>query len=114
MQGVFERYCSAIKKLSRLDYSENQITEDTEYKHGMVNVLDYSESRGGKSSKLTIIVEFANLIDLSEVEIDHLIIRGRANIVDLSESTIKKLDRRRLEAVHIDFSESTIEEDIYK
>jgi len=111
LQEVFERYCSAIKKLSRLDHSESQITEDTKHKHGMVNVLDYSESAGGK---LRLTIKFANLIDMSEAKIKHLVIQGRANIVDLSKAEIGILDISGLEAVHIDYSESNIGKEIRK
>jgi exonuclease III len=114
MQELFNRYCSAIKQLPSPDQSESRIIENTAHSYGMVNVLDYSENKGEEGSRLEITVKFANFIDLSEVEIEHVIIQGRVNIADLSGAKIKKLDRRELQAVKIDFSESEIEEDVHK
>ncbi|MBZ9572222.1 hypothetical protein KJA15_02755 [Patescibacteria group bacterium] len=111
MNELFETYVRQVKTLPSEDHSESEISGSVTHKHKAVNRLDYSGSEGGKGSKLTVEVQFANLIDLSNVEIEEVKIIGKANIVDLSGSEIQRLDTSQLEAVHVDKSDSEIDEE---
>ena len=104
--NVFNEFLEKIKDLSSEDLSKSEIKESVDHRYGQVDKLDYSESRG--DGKLTITVKFANLIDMSETNISHVILIGQGNIIDLSEAKINILDLRNFEAVHTDTSESKI------
>jgi len=112
MVEVFENYLAKVKSLPSEDRSESKIVGNVIRKYGAVNVLDYSGSEGEGNSKLTIEVEFANLIDFSRAKIDELKIVGKANIVNLHKARIRKLDLSELEVVYVNMSESNIHVDM--
>lgn len=115
MEEIFKAFLAKCKTLPDEDHSESKIEGSVTHQYEAVNVLDYSDLEGsGKDSELTIMVGFANLIDMSGINnIDRVKIRGQVNIVDLSEATIRRLDCRELEVVHLDLRESKIEEELF-
>lgn len=116
VEEVFETFLARIRTLPSEDHSESKIAGSVTHQYKAVNVLDYSGSKQGpsaeESGELTIEVEFANLIDMSNVEIKEVTIIGKANIVDFSGSVIDILDIGGLKAVHADQSEGEIGETI--
>jgi RNase P/RNase MRP subunit p29 len=112
VEVVFERFLVKVKTLRSEDQSESGIEGNVVHKYEKpVNRLDYSGSEGRKGDTLRLEVKLANLIDLSGVKIEEVQIIGKANIVDISGSKIRILDMSQMEAVHIDLSDSEIDEE---